>query len=161
MFSLPSLLYFWRSGLRPSLVQGLRPRNAPLQNHPSPTVCALPRHRVWRTESTPSTCCPSPLTPDPCPLTPAVPRPPTKPSLTDRVHSSQPVGWRAWPRLFTSCVSKSLHGSKDDRLVNCCGLVVTNVRSRTERPAGASLSRRTEQPALFKQACPHCRHQDW
>jgi len=23
-----------------SLVQGLRPRNAPLQNHPSPTLCA-------------------------------------------------------------------------------------------------------------------------
>jgi len=28
-----------RSGLRPSLVQGLRPRNAPLQKHASPTVC--------------------------------------------------------------------------------------------------------------------------
>ncbi len=27
-----------RSGLRPSLVQGLRPRNAPLQNHASPAV---------------------------------------------------------------------------------------------------------------------------
>ena len=35
-----------RSGLRPSLVQGLRPRNAPLQNHPSPTVFTLPQHRV-------------------------------------------------------------------------------------------------------------------
>ncbi len=32
MFLLPSLLYYGRSGLRPSLVQGLRPRNAPLQN---------------------------------------------------------------------------------------------------------------------------------
>ncbi len=41
MFFLPSLVYFGRSGLRPSLVQGLRPRNAPLQNHPSPTVCIL------------------------------------------------------------------------------------------------------------------------
>ena len=29
---------YGRSGLRPSLVQGLRPRNAPLQNHRSPTV---------------------------------------------------------------------------------------------------------------------------
>ena len=26
--------------LAASLVQGLRPRNAPLQNHPSPTLCA-------------------------------------------------------------------------------------------------------------------------
>jgi len=34
-------LYFGRSGLRPSLVQGLRPRNAPLQKHASPTVCLL------------------------------------------------------------------------------------------------------------------------
>ena len=33
------LFAYGRSGLRPSLVQGLRPRNAPLQNHPSPTVC--------------------------------------------------------------------------------------------------------------------------
>jgi len=32
------LLVYGRSGLRPSLVQGLRPRNAPLQNHASPTV---------------------------------------------------------------------------------------------------------------------------
>ncbi len=31
-----------RSGLRPSLVQGLRPRNAPLQNHPSPTSHSFP-----------------------------------------------------------------------------------------------------------------------
>ena len=52
-------------------------------------------------------------------------RPPTKPSLTDRVHSSQPVGWRAWRRLHTSCVTRRLNGSKDDWLVNCCGLVVT------------------------------------
>ncbi len=29
VFCLPSSLYFGRSGLRPSLVQGLRPRNAP------------------------------------------------------------------------------------------------------------------------------------
>ena len=40
MLFLPPLFYFGRSGLRPSLVQGLRPRNAPLQNHRSPTVCA-------------------------------------------------------------------------------------------------------------------------
>ncbi len=53
-------------------------------------------------------------------------RPPTKPSLTDRVHSSQRVGWRAWRRLHTSYVTKSLNGSKDDRLVKCCGLVVTS-----------------------------------
>ncbi len=52
-------------------------------------------------------------------------RPPTKPSLTDRVHSSQPVGWRAWRRLYTSRVTKSLNGPKNDWLVNCCGLVVT------------------------------------
>ena len=36
-----------------SLVQGLRPRNAPLQKHASPTVFALPQHRVWRTVPTP------------------------------------------------------------------------------------------------------------
>ena len=30
-----------------------RPRNAPLQNHLSPTGFILPQHRVWRTESTP------------------------------------------------------------------------------------------------------------
>ena len=35
-------LQFGRSGLRPSLVQGLRPRNAPLG---LPTVLALPHHR--------------------------------------------------------------------------------------------------------------------
>ncbi len=52
-------------------------------------------------------------------------RPPPKPSLTDRVHSSQPVGWRAWLRLYTNRVTKSLHGSKDDWLVRYCGLVVT------------------------------------
>ncbi len=34
MFFLPALLYFGRSGLRPSLVQGLRPRNAPYKNMP-------------------------------------------------------------------------------------------------------------------------------
>ncbi len=37
MIFLPSLFYYGRSGLRPSLVQGLRPRNAPLQNHVSAT----------------------------------------------------------------------------------------------------------------------------
>ena len=75
-------LLFGRSGLRPSLVQGLRPRNAPLQNHPSPTVFTLPQHRVWRTESTP------PLLshpPNPC-SSPAVPlqfrAPATPPSKT-------------------------------------------------------------------------------
>jgi len=35
-------------------------------------------------------------------------RPPPKPGLTDRVASSQRVGWRAWRRLRTSCVPKSL-----------------------------------------------------
>ena len=44
-------LVYGRSGLRPSLVQGLRPRNAPLQNHASATLrrhtssAALP---TWR-----------------------------------------------------------------------------------------------------------------
>ncbi|GEM_PF-3173541 len=52
-------------------------------------------------------------------------RPPPKPSLTDRVPSSQRVGWRAW-RLYTSRVTKSLNGSKDDWLVKRCGLVVTS-----------------------------------
>ncbi len=33
----PCRTSYGRSGLRPSLVQGLRPRNAPLQNHRSPT----------------------------------------------------------------------------------------------------------------------------
>jgi len=42
VFFLLSLLYFGRSGLRPSLVQGLRPRNAPLC---LPTVLVLPHHR--------------------------------------------------------------------------------------------------------------------
>jgi len=41
VFFLLTLLYFGRSGLRPSLVQGLRPRNAPLQKQASPTVCLL------------------------------------------------------------------------------------------------------------------------
>ena len=36
-----------------SLVQGLRPRNAPLQKHASPTMFTLPQRRVWRTESPP------------------------------------------------------------------------------------------------------------
>ncbi len=41
MFFSPHCCIFGRSGLRPSLVQGLRPRNAPLQKHASPTVCLL------------------------------------------------------------------------------------------------------------------------
>ncbi len=52
-------------------------------------------------------------------------RPPTKPCLTDRVPSSQRVGWRAWRPLYTSCVTKRLNGSKDDWPVDYCGLVVT------------------------------------
>ncbi len=40
--SIPLSPAFWRSGLRPSLVQGLRPRNAPLQNHPSPPPHSVP-----------------------------------------------------------------------------------------------------------------------
>ncbi len=37
-----STLYSFMGGRAqaPSLVQGLRPRNAPLQNHRSPTLCA-------------------------------------------------------------------------------------------------------------------------
>ncbi len=79
MFFLPTSLYFGRSGLRPSLVQGLRPRNAPLQNHLSPTVCIL------------------------------------------RNLSAGEHGGGCTP----GCVTKSLNSSKDDWLVNCCGLVVT------------------------------------
>ncbi len=41
---------FWRSGLRPSLVRGDTPRNAPLQNHASSTV----RHHTSRAAS--ATC---------------------------------------------------------------------------------------------------------
>ena len=41
MCILPAL-YFGRSGLRPSLVQGLRPRNAPPW---LPTLLVLPHHR--------------------------------------------------------------------------------------------------------------------
>ena len=51
---------FWRSGLRPSLVQGLRPRNAPLQNHRSPTVRLHPSNAAppkWRPPTKP---CPPP-----------------------------------------------------------------------------------------------------
>jgi len=60
--------------------------------------------------------------------------PPTKPSLTRCVPSSQRVGWRAWRRLYTSCVTKSLNDSKDDWLVNYCGLVVTcNLSSRRRK----------------------------
>jgi len=36
----------------PSLVQGLRPRNAPLQNHRSPTLCA------HSSSAAPATCLP-------------------------------------------------------------------------------------------------------
>ena len=43
MLFLSSLLSFGRSGLRPFLVQGLRPRNAPLC---LATVSILPQHRV-------------------------------------------------------------------------------------------------------------------
>ena len=79
---------YGRSGLRPSLVQGLRPRNAPLQNHPSPTVFTLPQHRVWRTESTPPMLS---HPPNPCSF-PAVPlqfprSSPPKTCLTDRTSS--------------------------------------------------------------------------
>jgi len=68
-------------------------------------------------------------------------RPPTKTSLTDRVHSSQPVGWRAWLRLNTTCVTKSLHGSKDDWLVRFCGLVVTYFVSFSGRVVAAKGSK--------------------
>ena len=47
---LHSLLAFGRSGLRPSLVQGLRPRNAPPL---LATVCVLPQQCVCPTVSTP------------------------------------------------------------------------------------------------------------
>ncbi len=63
----------------PSLVQGLRPRNAPLQKHASPTVCLLR-------------------------------------NLSAGEHDGA---------LHTSSVTKSLNASKDDWLVNYCGLVVT------------------------------------
>ena len=43
MLILPLLLSFGRSGLRPSLVQGLRPRNAPPL---LATVRILPQHCV-------------------------------------------------------------------------------------------------------------------
>jgi len=49
-------LYFGRSGLRPSLVQGLRPRNAPLQNHPSPTVCTHSSSTAPTTWPPPTAC---------------------------------------------------------------------------------------------------------
>ena len=136
MFFPPTLLFYGRSGLRPSLVQGLRPRNAPLQNHRSPTLCAhssraAPAAWLASSVSTP-TCRLRPLTPA-VPLQFSAPqqRPPPKPSLTDHVPSSQRVGWRAWPRLYTSCVTKSPNGSKDDWLVNYCGLVATTQMART------------------------------
>jgi len=47
-------------------------------------------------------------------------RPPTKPCLTNLVSSFQRVGWRAWRRPLTSCVTKKLNGSKDDWLVIFC-----------------------------------------
>ena len=49
---LHSLLSFGRSGLRPSLVQGLRPRNAPPL---LATVLILPQQRVWPTVFPPDT----------------------------------------------------------------------------------------------------------
>ena len=49
---------YGRSGLRPSLVQGLRPRNAPLQNHPSPPSHSFPTE-----------------VPDPAPLSKPAPQP--------------------------------------------------------------------------------------
>ena len=76
-----------------SLVQGLRPRNAPLQNHPSPTVFTLPQHRVWRTVSPPPILShppnrwpPAPA-PNPCSSPAVPPQFPSKKSLTDRTSS--------------------------------------------------------------------------
>jgi len=46
MFFLSSMLSFGRSGLRPSLVQGLRPRNAPPW---LPTLLVLSHHRSMLT----------------------------------------------------------------------------------------------------------------
>ena len=95
----PSILHCIMGG-RPqaaSLVQGLRPRNAPLQNHPAPTVFTLPQHRVCRTESTP------PLLshhPNPC-SSPAVPLqfPPQFPrsSATTRHYNKANCSKRACP----------------------------------------------------------------
>ncbi len=69
-----------------------RPRNAPLQNHPSPTVLTLPQHRVWRTESTPPLAASThrPLTPDPCSSAP-----PQRPALATHVAGSFPPSWHA------------------------------------------------------------------
>ncbi len=129
MFFPPTLLYFGRSGLRPSLVQGLRPRNAPLQNHLSPTVFTLPQHRVWRRESTPPLAASTHR-----PLTTAVPRPrnapPWLPTLLvlphhrgmPAVHPNQPGGCQP------NTPYESLTGGGDEKLVKTdtvCGLVVT------------------------------------
>ena len=60
-----------RSGLRPSLVQGLRPRNAPLQKHASPTVrrnSSGASHPSWRR--------PTNIMPVGAPLVGALPRGP-------------------------------------------------------------------------------------
>jgi len=56
VFSHSSLLVFGRSGLRPSLVQGLRPRNAPVQNHRSPTLRLLPTSAAPATWRLPTDC---------------------------------------------------------------------------------------------------------
>ena len=83
---------FWRSGLRPSLVQGLRPRNAPLQNQSrrGASMCVIapinppPAHHAPRSQhhaanADPATAAlvsvPYPLPypcPTPCPI-PALP----------------------------------------------------------------------------------------
>ena len=60
---LHSLLSFGRSGLRPSLVQGLRPRNAPPL---LATVLILPQQRVWPTVFPPDTTAGAGPVPTPC-----------------------------------------------------------------------------------------------
>ncbi len=81
-------LYMGGRAQAPSLVQGLRPRNAPLQNHLSPTVCIL------------------------------------------RNVSAGEHG------LYTSYVTKSLNGSRDDWLVKsgtAYGFVVTDTQQSTAK----------------------------
>ena len=51
---------FWRSGLRPSLVRGDTPRNAPLQNHRSPTVRLHPSKAAPPKCRPPTKPCPPP-----------------------------------------------------------------------------------------------------
>ena len=61
-----STLYSFMGG-RPqaaSLVQGLRPRNAPLQNHPSPTLCA------HSSRAAPAACLANSVSPPTCRLNP-------------------------------------------------------------------------------------------